>query len=249
MSGLAFASPKAKKVGMIKSIQGKVVIVRDGDRIDAKLNASLYNSDSIRTIKFSKVSIKFNDGTLVHLGKASELKVDDYIYDGKNSKVVLNAKEGLFQVITGKIGKINPNRFNVKTSSVTIGIRGTIFDISNINNQVDIGCFSGGISIIDKSGSSVKVNKGEKITLKHATFNQDDVVKAPHSFFTLTSLDSGYYIMQDINNAYGVVGYEKKGSKIISTFKINRLEDVSFGASSYLEIDKNKYQKLQFLAK
>lgn len=243
----AFAK-SSENIGIIKNMKGEVVVTRAGERMVAKEGFVLYKDDTIRTVKFSKATIEFSDGTLVHLGKASKLRVNDYLFDGKHSKVALNAQEGVFQVITGKIGKINPHRFNVKTSSITIGIRGTKFDIRNENGIIDIGCFKGKVVLIGKSGSSASLSAGEAVHLKHQVFNQDDVVKEPHSFFTLDSLKTGYYLMKDINSKRGVVGYAKKGSKIVSKFYIDELASIDFGDNSYIEIDKRRFEKLKFLS-
>jgi len=243
----AFAK-NSENIGIIKSMKGAVVVTRAGERMVANEGFVLYRDDTIRTIKFSKATIEFSDGTIVNLGKASKLRVNDYIFDGEHSKVALNAQEGIFQVITGKIGKINPHRFNVRTSSITIGIRGTKFDIRNENGLIDIGCFKGKVVLIGKSGSSAALSAGEAVHLKHQVFNQDDVVKESHSFFTLEDLNTGYYLMRDVNSKQGVVGYAKKGSKVVSKFKIDELANVDFGDNSYLEIDKRRFEKLKFLS-
>jgi len=243
-----FASAKNKSIGLIKSMKGQVAITRAGERMAASEGFVLYKDDTIRTVKFSKATIEFSDGTIVHLGKASKLRVNDYLFDGEHSKVALNAQEGLFQVITGKIGKINPHRFNVKTSSVTIGIRGTKFDIRNENGLIDIGCFKGKVVLTGRSGSSASLTAGEAVHLKHQVFNQYDVVKEPHSFFSLEDLNTGYYLMKDINSKQGVIGYQKKGTKVVDRFHIDELTSVDFDGNEFLEIDKERFEKLKFLA-
>ena len=56
-------------------------------------------------------------------------------------------------VVTGKIGKLAPERFKLKTVSATIGIRGTDFSGDIMDNREIIRCYSGAISVeLDNGG-------------------------------------------------------------------------------------------------
>ena len=73
--------------------------------------------------------------------------------------------KGLFRTITGKIGKIAPKKFKIKTKNATIGIRGTeiVIKASPIGGD-KIACTRGAISVVSNfTGKSVDVEAG-KIT-------------------------------------------------------------------------------------
>lgn len=100
-------------------LRGNVVILgQRGEKIQ--------KNDIIKTSKKSKLRIRFIDKTLISMGMNSEMVIDDYVYSGKKSKVNLDF-EGALKAVTGKIGKLNPKKFNIKTKTATIGIRGTVF--------------------------------------------------------------------------------------------------------------------------
>ena len=67
------------------------------------------------------------------------------------------------RTITGKIGKIAPRRFTVKTTTTTIGIRGTNFTISGAGSegQQKVYCTFGAVDVnVLSTGTTVKVPQG-----------------------------------------------------------------------------------------
>ncbi|MGB5918598.1 FecR family protein, partial [Arcobacter sp.] len=97
--------------------------------------------------------------TIITIGQNSTLNIFDYVYDESNpkdSKASFGFMKGSFKSITGKIGKINKERFKLKTKSASIGIRGTTI----IGNQQIIICTDGAISVT-ANGVTVDVAKQE----------------------------------------------------------------------------------------
>lgn len=83
---------------------------------------------------------------MVTIGKNSTLDIADYLYDAKNSslnKTDLKVAKGAFHAITGEIGKLNPSKFKLKTSTASIGIRGTEI----YGDQSSVFCTSGAIYV------------------------------------------------------------------------------------------------------
>ena len=124
---LLFAS-----VGKITSIKGEVYIDRENKQISARSGSVLELKDKIITKDASKALLLFNDKTSITVGKNSTLAVQKYVFDlntPTNNKASFGFGNGIFRTITGKVGKLNPKGFTIKTSSATIGIRGTIFQV------------------------------------------------------------------------------------------------------------------------
>jgi len=118
----------ATDVGVITAIKGDVKVQRDTTSLDGVLGFSLKETDSVITADKSKAQIIFHDETIVTIGKNSNFSVAKYIYDNAHEPVVkFGLLRGAMKTITGKIGKIAPQRFEVKTKTATIGIRGTNF--------------------------------------------------------------------------------------------------------------------------
>jgi len=120
-------------VGKITAVKGEVHIIRDNKQIVAQSGTILILKDKIQTQKKARALALFNDNTSITVGNSSTLSVNDFVMDLKtpsNSKTNFGFGKGLFRTITGKIGKINPKGFKIKTKSASIGIRGTTLDTS-----------------------------------------------------------------------------------------------------------------------
>lgn len=121
----------ANSVATLTALQGQVDIQREQASLEATLGMKLEEKDNIQTQKNSKAQIIFSDETVITIGKNSNFSIEEYLYDENNEPVAkFNMLSGAMRTITGKIGKIAPKKFMVKTKTATIGIRGTNFTIS-----------------------------------------------------------------------------------------------------------------------
>ena len=151
-------------IGKISTVVGDANIQRDNKSIIATVGLILKEKDIINTKRNAKVQLIFKDNTVVTLGKNSSLDINEYLYDEKNpknSKTNLNFFKGAFKTITGKIGKINREKFKLRTKNATVGIRGTII----LGNQQVIACTQGGITV-QSSGQFVQVDANELTIIK-----------------------------------------------------------------------------------
>ena len=172
---LAFAS-----IGQLSMVDGNVEIIRDGKVKIAKLNDELEKLDIIKTDKNSKAKITFNDNTIVTIGKESIVNVEDYVLEDKNVKFEASVIKGAFHAISGKIGKINPDKFRLKTKSASIGIRGTEF-LGDINQ---VACLKGKI-LVFSNGEERAVEAGNIVK---TSLNQVPSQVAPLDSATLDSI-------------------------------------------------------------
>ncbi|WP_419764988.1 MAG: FecR family protein [Arcobacter sp.] len=134
LTNILFAS-----IGQITALVGEIKISRDSKELLAKLGEELEKNDVINSSKGAKAQITLDDNTIITIGQNSTLNIFDYVFDEskpKDSKASFGFMKGSFKSITGKIGKINKDRFKLKTKSASIGIRGTTI----IGNQRMIAC-------------------------------------------------------------------------------------------------------------
>lgn len=106
-------------------VEKDVKIIRDGQEIVAKAHDPLLDHDSVVTGKDSKAKIQFDDGTTFFIGKETVFGVDTFKLDAKKSQAKFSINRGVFRFITGKISKLAPENFTLKTKTAVIGIRGT----------------------------------------------------------------------------------------------------------------------------
>ncbi|MFK5976131.1 MAG: FecR family protein [Sulfurovum sp.] len=166
-------------IGTISGVKGKSNIHRANKIIKIKNGATIKVRDSITTAKNSKVQVIMKDKTIITIGANSEYSFDTYTYgNGQKPKVSMELKRGFFRVITGKISKIAPKRFHIKTRSATIGIRGTHFYGEVKGSEENIGCISGTI-IVDTKIKTYLLNAGHNITLHNGLWSMAILPKAP----------------------------------------------------------------------
>jgi hypothetical protein len=139
----------ANSIATITAIKGSATVLRDTSNIKAKLGLKLNVKDTIKTHDNTKVQIIFDDETIVSLGKNSNFSINEFLFDGDKEPVAKFAMlRGAMRVITGKIGKIAPQKFSVSTKTATIGIRGTNFTvIANDDGSYQVYCTYGAISV------------------------------------------------------------------------------------------------------
>ncbi len=136
------ATPEA--IGEVSSLKGSVVAVAAGQRRTLEEKSPVYLRDVIATSADSQVSLTFKDGSVVQLQEASQITVDEYVYNPANAsscKTVLRAIMGFVRVATGAIVKENPGGFNFKTKLANLGIRGTDFFANLEPTGEDIGVY------------------------------------------------------------------------------------------------------------
>jgi len=135
-------------IGNILALKGSADVKRTTGVITAVMGMPLEEGDEIITSKKSRVQVMLKDETVVTIGASSSFSFEEFAFDGsKNSKIAMRANRGFFRSVTGKISKIAPERFKVRTASATIGIRGTDFS-GNISGDGEVfRCYKGAIFI------------------------------------------------------------------------------------------------------
>ena len=114
-------------VGSIKTMEGTVVIDREGKQVTAEVGGRLYRQDLIRTQKESRVGIILRDDTVLSLGPESEMELKEYVFEPKQKQygALFRMLKGTFIYLSGVIGKLSPDSVRLETPDSTIAIRGT----------------------------------------------------------------------------------------------------------------------------
>jgi len=135
-------------MGNIMAMKGSADVKRGTTTLSATNGMELERGDTLITASKSRLQIMLQDETVITIGANSEFSFEEYLYDeSKNSKLTMRAKRGFFRSVTGRIGKVAPERFKVKTASATIGIRGTDFSGDISEHSELFKCYQGEIYI------------------------------------------------------------------------------------------------------
>ena len=141
---MAFAN---EKIGEITLLEGQVTIQRDNSNKNAEIGDVVFDSDIIATSKDSIAEIKLvsNKG-VVTINKNSKLSMSIF---KENEKTHFSISL-FFGTIKNKVTKEQSEYYNVTTPSVTLGVRGTEFEVtSNITGESYVNLIDGEITAID----------------------------------------------------------------------------------------------------
>jgi len=156
-------------IAKVVALRGEAYIIHKNEKIKITLGSDIDTKDKIIT-KNAKLQLIFNDRTIITIGPKSEFGVDEYLNSAKKPKASFSMFRGTFKTITGKIGKIAPKRFKIKTKSATIGIRGTQLIVEATPQKMEVMCTQGRIIVTDNTfnksvdvpaGFSTQVTQGE----------------------------------------------------------------------------------------
>ena len=122
-------------VARVVEVNGRVTAALKGGapRVVSQ-GAALYEGDDIRTEANATAMLGFRDQTRVSLTPNSAFRIDSFTYGqggaNANDGVAMSLLKGGLRAFTGLIGKAKPEAMTIKTSTATIGIRGTGLDLS-----------------------------------------------------------------------------------------------------------------------
>jgi len=119
----------------------------------------------LETVPSGALEVKFTDGSLLTLGSASSVVVDNYVFGGAQGAggQTLKMTRGLFRFISGSMPK---DQVKLQTPSVTIGIRGTIVKIKSDDNGVGTIFFEHGEGYVDNGkGQTVQMGQGDMVKI------------------------------------------------------------------------------------
>lgn len=160
---LAASAPVVAKVAEFK---GRVTALpRSGLRRELTEGAAIYQDDILETEAGAYAAIAFSDQSRVVLPADSSFRVSSYRHvpdQPEKGNMFFDLLKGSFRMVTGLIGKAAPKKVNVSAGTVTIGIRGTSFDLAcvpaNIPNPEGFagggtGCSGGGLYTATRDGA------------------------------------------------------------------------------------------------
>jgi hypothetical protein len=135
------------------ALQGRVEIERGTLRLPAIKGVTLRQGDIVRTFDNGELVIVFDDGSVASLRNNTELKLDAYRVRGKvaDRSKAIDLALGTLRYVSAVFARGPKMDTALRTSTATIGIRGTDFELSY---------FKAARSDTDPSGTYVKVNSG-----------------------------------------------------------------------------------------
>ncbi len=169
------ASPRIKqkkKVGVVSEVSGSVIAVSQ-QKISRKLlhGYPVYLGDKVITGETGKVRLRMIDDAILDLRCYSIMVIEAYALDTSNRTSILNLLQGSLKKVTGKIGKLTKDVYELRTPVANIGVRGTeyalrVYQSKGCGGTVDadngfyLEVIKGLVDVHNEAGSAV-ITKGE----------------------------------------------------------------------------------------
>jgi FecR protein len=122
----------AQAAGKVLLAVGDVAALRGSARVALTAGAAVNVGDTVVTGAQSHAQLRFADDALVALKPDSEFRIERYNFTGASDGgevAVFRLVKGGFRTLTGQIGKLNRDQYQLLTTQATIGIRGTHYQV------------------------------------------------------------------------------------------------------------------------
>lgn len=118
-----------ERSGVFKNLEGEVSVIRAGKSLPAASGGGLMEGDRVVTGAKGAASVILKDGTVLTVGPNASMDLTHYAYDptSQNGSVLVNLIQGTVRMVTGIMGKTNPELIKVTTPTSVVGVRGTDF--------------------------------------------------------------------------------------------------------------------------
>jgi hypothetical protein len=167
-------SAQSSDAGKFLSVTGDVrVISRDGAPRAAQREAEFREGESIITGAGALAQLRMFDGALMSVRGDTEIKLERFSYAGeqdRHASFLMSVLKGGLRTITGVIGRQNRDRYRITTATVTLGVRGTDFEIVHVpqpigSREVPAGTYNrvyeGMTSIQNRAGVALLVSRDQ----------------------------------------------------------------------------------------
>lgn len=97
---------------------------------------SVYPGETVETEANARAVIAFRDESRMTVGGGTRFKVENFVFDEKaptEGRFLVSLARGSLRALTGLIAKANVNNVSFRTTTATIGIRGTGLDMSCVS--------------------------------------------------------------------------------------------------------------------
>ena len=131
------------QVGVVRELSGSVIAVNKR-KVSRKLfkNSPIFLGDKVITGEDGSVRLQMIDDAVLDLRCFSIMVIEEYALKAGNRRSILNLLQGSLRKITGKIGDLTEDVYELKTPIASVGVRGTeyalrVFQSKGCGGMVD----------------------------------------------------------------------------------------------------------------
>lgn len=168
-----YKAPKA--VGQVVKRRGKVFAISNKDKMrDLELGSEIFVGDRLFTGVKGFLRLNMIDEAKIDLRCNSEMLIEDYVLLRGGNRSVIHLIKGSVKKITGSIGRLADDFYQMHTPFATVGVRGTEYAIRVLQQH---GC--DGSLDVNSNGLFIQVNQGAidvKSKKDKLVLNKDDAI-------------------------------------------------------------------------
>ncbi|MEO8716707.1 MAG: FecR domain-containing protein [Burkholderiales bacterium] len=172
-AGHAVAQEGAAAGRFIVVVGDVKVLGLDGKARTAVRNGDIRAGETIVTGPSSLAQMHMTDGGAISVRAETQMKLDAYRFSGRGESgdsFLVSIIKGGFRTITGLIARNSRENYRVLTSAMTIGVRGTDFEVVHVLQSLPDAAagtynrvYDGVTTIQGRTGSAVFVNRDQTV--------------------------------------------------------------------------------------
>ena len=149
-----------EKIGSVVALKGEVIAINiDDEKRTLDLYDDIFLFDEIVTDSFSSITIQYDDYLTAIIKPKSSLSITGFAFSITKKKFLGIIKKGMAIIESGKIAKNPMGSMTIETPTMTLGVRGTRFNMKiNLNGATDVSLSEdsfGKVGIINISSGDV----------------------------------------------------------------------------------------------
>ncbi len=151
-----------ESVAFVVAVRGNVEAIEDeGTSRRLRIMDPVYAGDTLRTGTRDRLQVMFADGTVVGLGKNSEIRIVEFNWDAdaRAGKMTVLVGKGVFRVLGGTITEVAPVQFMTRNSRDPISIRGSFYAGRLVEQRFSVVLLGGQQIVVSNRAGSVTVTK------------------------------------------------------------------------------------------
>lgn len=115
--------------GTFKTVQGAVSVGSSDVRRVVVSGGGVAESERVQTDATGAAVLTLRDGTTIAIGPNTTVDLTRFQFDGttQQGSLVIRVLQGTVRMVTGILGKIQPDNIKVNTPASTVSVRGTDF--------------------------------------------------------------------------------------------------------------------------
>lgn len=138
----AFKPGLGDPVGKIGKGGGRAVVIHTGEKIGyrAKKDLPIFQDDTIITLKEGRIELVLDDGSKMTLASSTKLVISRHVYNTnlKTRSSFIEMAFGKVRFVVRKLVGFKRSKFNIKTKTAILGVRGSDFIVFADDKMTEI---------------------------------------------------------------------------------------------------------------